>query len=152
MASEPSEAPRPLDDRSRSVEPRSQRGPTAAPEKNGIVEPAIGSDQLSRQATDGRDDHPMPADRGEASAITDALVSDGDSFRSRWSSVQVGFVDDPHRAVEEAEQLVADVIADLVEGFRHNRQQLDDDRDATTDEMRMAFQRYRDFFDRLLNA
>jgi hypothetical protein len=29
---------------------------------------------------------------------------------------------------------------------------LERDRDASTDEMRMAFQRYRDFFDRLLNV
>jgi hypothetical protein len=81
-----------------------------------------------------------------------ALVSNSELFRTRWSSVQVGFVDDPARAVEEAEQLVTDVIADLVEGFRWHRQQLEDDRDGSTDEMRVAFQRYRDFFDRLLNV
>jgi hypothetical protein len=79
-------------------------------------------------------------------------VSNVDSLRARWSSVQVGFVDDPRRAVEEAEQLVTDVIADLVDGFRQHRQRLDSDRDGSTDEMRAAFQRYRDFFDRLLNV
>jgi hypothetical protein len=94
----------------------------------------------------------MPADGVEPSSAADALVSHGDLFRSRWSSVQVGFVDDPGRAVEEAEQLVTDVITDLVEGFQQHRQQLEGDRDYTTDEMRMAFQRYRDFFDRLLKV
>jgi hypothetical protein len=81
-----------------------------------------------------------------------ALVSNGASFSARWSSVQVGFVDDPQRAVVEAEQLVTDVIADLVDGFRRERQELEGDEDGSTDGMRIAFQRYREFFDRLLKV
>ncbi len=124
--------------------------PTADRAAGGAVEPATGSDQMSPQRSDGRGNNLMPVDGAATSSATDGLVSNGDSFRSRWSSVQVGFVDDPGRAVEEAEQLVTDVISDLVEGFRQRRQQLDGGRDATTDEMRTAFQSYRDFFERLL--
>ena len=78
--------------------------------------------------------------------------SDDESFRARWSSVQVGFVDDPRQAVDEAEQLVADVIADLVDGFRRRRTELETDGSGSTDELRAAFRGYRDFFDRLLNV
>jgi hypothetical protein len=94
-------------------------------------------------ATEARD---SPAPAGQA------LVSNGEAFSARWSSVQVGFVDDPRRAVVEAEQLVTDVIADLVDGFRRERQELEGDEDGSTDEMRIAFQRYREFFDRLLKV
>jgi hypothetical protein len=95
---------------------------------------------------------PAPAQATEVASPPDApLVRDEDAFRARWSSVQVGFVDDPRGAVAEAEQLVSDVIADLVEGFRVQRRQLETGGDAATDDMRMAFQRYRDFFDRLLH-
>jgi hypothetical protein len=148
-AGERSDAPRSLDDGSGSLDPGSQRPPTADQAGSGPLKPAPGSDQISRQGGDGPDDRPIAA--GEAtSPATDALVRNGDSFRSRWSSVQVGFVDDPGRAVEEAEQLVTDVITDLVEGFQQRRQQLEGAEDATTDQMRVAFQSYRDFFDRLL--
>jgi hypothetical protein len=148
MAGEPSNAPRSLDDRSRV----SQRAPTADRAAGGPFEPTTGSGQMSPQGSHARNDRPEAADGVAPSSATDALVSNGDAFRSRWSSVQVGFVDDPRRAVEEAEQLVTDVITDLVEGFRQHRQRLEGNREATTDEMRMAFQRYRDFFDRLLNV
>jgi hypothetical protein len=79
-------------------------------------------------------------------------VGNSESFRVRWSSVQIGFVDDPRGAVEEAEQLVTDVIGDLVDGFRRRRQEFEGDGNGSTDEMRSAFQSYRDFFDRLLNV
>lgn len=80
------------------------------------------------------------------------LVMNGERFRSRWASIQVGFVDDPRRAVGEAEQLVTDVIDELVEGFRRQREHLENSGEGSTDEMRTAFQRYRDFFQRLLNV
>ena len=83
-----------------------------------------------------------------------ALTSDPESLRRRWESVQVGFVDDPRRAVGEAEELVSTVMDDLVSGFRDERRALETQwsggGEPSTDELRQAFQRYRDFFDRLL--
>jgi hypothetical protein len=38
-------------------------------------------------------------------------------FRSRWSIVQQGFVDDPQKAVREGDELVAQVIKSLAESF-----------------------------------
>jgi hypothetical protein len=46
-------------------------------------------------------------------------------FRSRWSNVQTGFVDEPRRTVEEAGTLVASVMQRLAEGFANERSGLE---------------------------
>jgi hypothetical protein len=70
-------------------------------------------------------------------------------FRSRWSIVQQGFVDDPQKAVREGDELVAQVIKSLAETFASQRAALEGQRDSTED-LRLALRRYRSFFDRLL--
>jgi hypothetical protein len=101
-----------------------------------------------------------PVEAGQAGTDTEdnsadaALVSDPESLRRRWESVQVGFVDDPRQAVGDADDLVSSVIEDLANGFRQRRQRLESrwstGGDASTDDLRDSFQRYRDFFERLL--
>jgi hypothetical protein len=75
-------------------------------------------------------------------------------FRSRWSHVQTGFVDEPRRTVEDADKLVAAVMQRLAEGFSNERSGLEKQWDqgdlASTEDLRVALQRYRSFFDRLL--
>jgi hypothetical protein len=75
-------------------------------------------------------------------------------FRSRWSNVQTGFVDEPRRTVEDADKLVASVMERLAEGFANERsgleKQWDQGADVSTEDLRVALQRYRSFFDRLL--
>jgi hypothetical protein len=75
-------------------------------------------------------------------------------FRSRWSNVQTGFVDEPRRTVEDADKLVASVMQRLAEGFANERsgleKQWDRGDDVSTEDLRVALQRYRSFFDRLL--
>ena len=93
----------------------------------------------------------------DAGAAT-PLFSDSDmgDLRSRWSNVQAEFVDEPRRAVEDADQLVATVMQRLAEGFAKERDSLEKQWDsgetASTEDLRMALQRYRAFFNRLLNA
>jgi len=93
---------------------------------------------------------------GAAPCRADALVNDPESLRRHWESVQVGFVDDPRQAVGEADSLVSVVIDDLADGFRRQRQRLEsrwsEGEGTSTDELRESFQRYRDFFDRLLQV
>jgi hypothetical protein len=76
-------------------------------------------------------------------------------LRSRWENLQVGFVDEPRHAVEQADQLVNETIRGLTAGFANERQKLEkqwrDGADASTEDLRVAFQRYRSFFDRLLS-
>jgi len=75
-------------------------------------------------------------------------------FRSQWNSVQTGFVDEPRCAVQGADKLVAAVMQQLADGFANERSRLDKQWDqgenVSTEELRIALQRYRSFFDRLL--
>lgn len=86
------------------------------------------------------------------------LFSENDvtDLRTRWSNVQTGFVDEPRHAVEEADKLVAAVMKRLAEGFANERSNLEKQWDrgdnVSTEDLRVAFQRYRSFFDRLLHA
>ena len=75
-------------------------------------------------------------------------------FRSQWSKIQTGFVDEPRRTVEDADKLVAAMTQRLAEGFANERSGLEKQWDrgdnVSTEELRIALQRYRSFFDRLL--
>jgi hypothetical protein len=53
-------------------------------------------------------------------------------FRSQWSKVQTGFVDEPRRTVEEADRLVAAVMQRLAEGFANERSGLEKQWEAAT--------------------
>jgi hypothetical protein len=46
-------------------------------------------------------------------------------FRSQWSNLQTGFVDEPRRTVEDADKLVASVMQRLAEGFANERSGLE---------------------------
>jgi hypothetical protein len=76
--------------------------------------------------------------------------------QSEWEAIQTGFVDEPRRAVEEADRLVADLMQRLAASFAQERNQLETqwDRgdDVSTEDLRLALQRYRSFFRRLLQA
>lgn len=75
-------------------------------------------------------------------------------LRSRWDAIQVGFVDEPRRAVERADNLVAGAMKRLAEIFSEERERLekqwDRGEDISTEDLRLALQRYRSFFGRLL--
>jgi hypothetical protein len=75
--------------------------------------------------------------------------------RARWAEVQGAFVDSPRSAVERADSLVAETMKRLAEMFADERAKLEGQWDrgdnVTTEDLRVALQRYRAFFDRLLN-
>jgi hypothetical protein len=77
-------------------------------------------------------------------------------FRTRWTDIQAAFVDAPRAAVERADALVADMLRRMAETFAGERanleKQWDRGNDVTTEDLRIALQRYRAFFDRLLNV
>jgi hypothetical protein len=81
---------------------------------------------------------------------------DAERYRSRWQEIQAGFVDEPQRAVEDADGLVADLMQRLAGSFADERSKLEsqwaEGGDASTEDLRVALQRYRSFFDRLLSA
>jgi hypothetical protein len=82
--------------------------------------------------------------------------NDAADLRKQWTDIQGGFVDEPRKAVERADSLVADVMKRLAEGFTSERagleKQWDRGDDVTTEDLRLALQKYRSFFDRLLAA
>jgi hypothetical protein len=75
-------------------------------------------------------------------------------FRSQWGKLQTGYVDEPRRTVEDADKLVAAVMQQLAEGFANERSGLEKQWDrgdnVSTEDLRVALQRYRFFSDRLL--
>jgi hypothetical protein len=79
-----------------------------------------------------------------------------DGFRVRWDAVQVGFVDEPRGSVQEADALVAELMQRLAQTFSDERTSLESQweqgTDVSTEDLRVAMQRYRSFFDRLLRA
>jgi hypothetical protein len=76
-------------------------------------------------------------------------------FRSRWDVIQRGFVDDPEEAVRAGDGLVAQVIKSLSDSFSEQRAELEGETNQTekssTENRRLAFQRYHSFFERLLS-
>jgi hypothetical protein len=76
-------------------------------------------------------------------------------LRSRWDGIQAGFVDQPRKAVEEADSLVASTMKRLAEVFAQERSKLEGQWDrgdnVSTEDLRLALQRYRSFFHRLLS-
>ena len=77
------------------------------------------------------------------------------SFRASWDRVQLSFVDDPRTAVEQADSLVANLIARVAEQFSSERQKLeklwDRGENVDTEALRQTIKRYRGFFGRLLS-
>jgi len=77
-------------------------------------------------------------------------------FRSRWEQVQTSFVDEPRDSVQQADQLVSDLVDRLTSGFSETRSGLEEQwnkgEDASTEDLRVALMRYRAFFNRLLKV
>ena len=80
---------------------------------------------------------------------------EGQGYRTRWDAIQTGFVDEPRKAVEQADALVAQVMKRLAEIFAAEREDLehrwDRGSEISTEDLRQALQRYRSFFQRLLS-
>jgi hypothetical protein len=113
----------------------------------------------------------VAAEGGEGAEVSEAEVSpsgdeedaaplladeDAGGFRSRWNEIQVRFVDEPRASVEKADGLVAEMMGRLTQMFSEERTRLEGQwergDDVSTEDLRIALQRYRSFFERLLSA
>src|SRR5262245_879663 len=76
-------------------------------------------------------------------------------LRTHWHEIQTGFVDEPRRAVEQADELVARLMQQLAQSFSDQRNNLERQWDQadkiSTEDLRLALRRYRSFFERLLS-
>jgi len=92
------------------------------------------------------------ADSERAALFEQPVLSE---FNTRWTDIQAGFVDEPRRAVQQADALVSDVINRVADSFGREREQLERQWDSgdqvSTEDLRVALQRYRSFFSRLLS-
>ena len=85
------------------------------------------------------------------------LIRDhAEEFRSRWMNVQTNFVDEPRQAVKDADELVEAVMLRLVDVFKNERWALEEqwtrNEEVSTEDLRLLLQRYRSFFERLLDV
>jgi hypothetical protein len=82
------------------------------------------------------------------------VPNESNDLRARWDSIQVGFVDEPRKAVQAADALVSATMKRLAEIFANERhtleQQWDRTEDISTEDFRLALRQYRSFFGRLL--
>jgi hypothetical protein len=106
--------------------------------------------QAETQAETGPPAEGTSSTDGEQQLVPQEVVLD---YRARWEAIQQGFVDDPRRAVTEADALVDDVLKKLSTTFEEQHDQLEgqwNDGEPDTEDLRSALRKYRDFFDRLL--
>ncbi|WP_328924469.1 hypothetical protein OG429_07280 [Streptomyces sp. NBC_00190] len=95
---------------------------------------------------------------GEGERGTEPLLGSGEAeeYREKWSEIQGRFVDDPQDAVKAADSLVAEVMQNLAGTFATHKQGLESQWDrgeqVATEDLRLALQHYRSFFNRLLNT
>ena len=110
----------------------------------GVVDPAVPPSQVPGGDSASQEDVALLA------------ADDGAGFQRRWEELQANFVDDPRRTVDQADELVAQVMQRVAEGFATERERLERqwgrDEDVSTEDLRVALQRYRSFFRRLLSA
>ncbi|MEV6580352.1 hypothetical protein AB0M92_19550 [Streptomyces sp. NPDC051582] len=107
-----------------------------------------------------RGDGGTPAgERGAPGEGVDQPLLDGkeaEEYRTTWREIQGRFVDDPQEAVRSADTLVAEVMQTLARSFADHKQTLVDQwgrgEEVATEDLRLALQRYRSFFNRLLNT
>lgn len=132
---------------------------------------AVEAESEAAAETDGQHDGtrtepeaaPGPAaERASASTTMATTTRDAALFdeaaskdlQGRWQAIQVGFVDEPRGAVEQADKLVDEVMKRLADSFARERDELErawsGGSEASTEDLRQAIRRYRSFFNRLL--
>ena len=115
-----------------------------------IATPDATTSSASVPATANRDENTQ----ADASPLFPA--GEATTFRTRWIEAQTSFVDEPRHAVEQADGLVAEMMQRLARVFADERSQLEEQwsrgDDISTEDLRVALQRYRSFFDRLLSV
>jgi hypothetical protein len=120
-------------------------------------EPAARS--TTEQAATVDDDEAAELMPGQAPAESTAPTAGwaegaAEDMRARWQELQLRFVDDPSGVAGQARALVAEAVDAVTEALAEQQRQLDSWSTAEggdTEQLRVVVQRYRDFFDRMLD-
>ena len=138
----------PLVEHARAVDPLAE----TAPDSDALVEEAPDKDPLAE---------PVPAAVASADAVGAGQArpaglgsaDDQERFTARWQEIQAGFVDEPRRAVQDADALVVDMMDRLARMLASEREQLEslgETGKVSTEDLRQGLRRYRSLFERLL--
>jgi hypothetical protein len=96
---------------------------------------------------------PKTQPKGDAGPLL--VEKDRQDLQRRWDQIQTAFVDQPRNAVHDADALVSSAIDRLSKGFADERSKLEQQWDkgdqVSTEDLRVALQRYRSFFQRMLS-
>src|SRR5215472_12171867 len=127
---------------------------TALPESERARQASTASEQLTVLEDRDAGASPTPPARPSSAHGDFQVFGPGEleGYRSRWESIQFGFLDDPRGAAEQADTVVGELLGRLTE--RHqvladglNRQS---DQDVDTESMRLAVRNYRSLFQMLV--
>src|SRR6266487_3456892 len=97
------------------------------------------------------DDGPLVEEVHEPAGL--ASAGDQERFVARWQEIQAGFVDEPRRAVQDADALVVEMMDRLARMLAGEREQLESAGETgkvSTEDLRQGLRRYRTLFERLL--
>jgi hypothetical protein len=98
--------------------------------------------------------HPAPTGANPGSPVSLLTREESEQLRTRWMEIQGKFVDEPRPAVQEADELVSEVVKKIIQMFasEHNSLEGQWNRgvDVSTEDLRQALQHYRSFFNRLV--
>ncbi|MBY0286322.1 MAG: hypothetical protein K2X52_04150 [Mycobacteriaceae bacterium] len=120
-------------------------------------EPSVAHEEASSAPAESPQPETVPPSAGVQPHSDELLFNaDASGLRSRWDDIQAVFVDDPADCVQKADTLVAEVVEQVTAGFSEARSRLEAQwakgEEASTEDLRLALQRYREFFQRLLAA
>jgi hypothetical protein len=127
--------------------------PTALPGGEGAQPALIGGERLTVLQDRDPEAGQTPAGRPTSPHADFQVFSPGEleGYRSRWESIQLGFVDDPQGAATEADTVVGELLGRLTERRQALRDELNrqSEEDLDTESMRLAVRNYRSLFRRL---
>nr|WP_271209759.1 hypothetical protein [Rhodococcus wratislaviensis]GLK34507.1 hypothetical protein GCM10017611_13550 [Rhodococcus wratislaviensis] len=133
------------------------RGPAAeSPQRSTAASSSPVEDQRSTDEPVRSTENAQPSAEETESSSNQALFAEDELsvLRLRWDEVQSGFVDDPRECVQKADGLVSDVVDRITTGFSEARSRLEEQwargEEGSTEDLRLALKRYREFFQRLL--
>jgi len=129
---------------SESAEPVAKSTPGAGP--------AAGTDLTTNRAD--ATETASTSDIGEPAHLFPE--NEAQNLQQKWDQIQTRFVDQPRDAVHDADALVSTAIERLSKIFADERSRLEQQwsrgEDISTEDLRVALQRYRSFFRRMLSV
>jgi hypothetical protein len=138
----------------REDRPAADTGPALVPPRTTATTGEAG--RVESRIERASDSQPASAGKTPDDERNTPLFADHESkdLFGKWDALQVGFIDEPRRAVEQADHLVAMAMKRTAEIFAEERARLERQWDrgdkVSTEDLRIAMRRYRSFFRRLL--